>query len=188
MFCGRPAASSEEEDNRHSATNTCTHSPLQRTTLKLIDYEYAGFNPRVMDIANTFCEHADMNNLRANFDTEYPSPAAQDEFLRAYLEQSSLSSSCVGDTSTTTEETVSVSSSSSLPNVWKTLSTDDQAIVLTTLRQLIGEYTLVSHVQRAIWSMVKHYASSQSSSSFDYLAYAHHRLHGYHWSKQQFWA
>ena len=52
--------------------------------LKLIDYEYAGWNARAADIANTFCEHCDMNNLRANYTTQYPSPSQQDTFLQAY--------------------------------------------------------------------------------------------------------
>ena len=53
---------------------------------KLIDYEYAGFNPRAADIANTFNEYCDMNHLRANYETQYPNDNQQDQFLNAYLE------------------------------------------------------------------------------------------------------
>ena len=53
--------------------------------IKLIDYEYAGWNPRVLDLANTFLEYCDMNNLNADYVTQYPSENQQDEFLRAYM-------------------------------------------------------------------------------------------------------
>ena len=53
--------------------------------IKLIDYEYAAWNPRAADIANTFCEYCDMNRLKANYQTQYPSPQQQDEFIHAYL-------------------------------------------------------------------------------------------------------
>lgn len=53
--------------------------------LKLIDFEYAGRNPRAVDIANTFCEFCDMNNLKADWEKEYPETETQNRFLRAYL-------------------------------------------------------------------------------------------------------
>jgi thiamine kinase-like enzyme len=58
--------------------------------IKLIDYEYAGWNPRVLDLANTFLEYCNMNNLIANWETEYPSDQQQDEFLRAYCASSAI--------------------------------------------------------------------------------------------------
>jgi ethanolamine kinase len=53
--------------------------------LKLIDFEYSGMHPRAADIANTFCEYCDMNNLKGRWEEEYPTEAQQEEFLDAYL-------------------------------------------------------------------------------------------------------
>ena len=58
---------------------------LSDESLKLIDFEYAGYNARVADLANTFCEYCDMNNLQADYATQYPSSQEQDDFLWAYF-------------------------------------------------------------------------------------------------------
>lgn len=58
--------------------------------IQLIDFEYAGWNPRAADLANTFCEFCDMNNLKADYKREYPSEICQNIFLEAYLEGSFL--------------------------------------------------------------------------------------------------
>lgn len=55
--------------------------------IRLIDFEYAGWNPRAADIANTFCEHCEMNNICADFEEEFPSENVQNNFLKAYLER-----------------------------------------------------------------------------------------------------
>jgi thiamine kinase-like enzyme len=54
-------------------------------TLRIIDYEYAGMHPRAVDIANTWLEYCDMNNLKANYRGDYPSEDQQNDFLREYL-------------------------------------------------------------------------------------------------------
>ncbi len=56
-------------------------------SIRLIDFEYAGWNPRAADIANTFCEHCDMSSIRADYEKEYPSETVQNNFLKAYLER-----------------------------------------------------------------------------------------------------
>ena len=56
--------------------------------IKVIDFEYAGFNPRAMDMANTFCEHCDMNNIQADYPKEYPSDAVQNQFVQSYIRNS----------------------------------------------------------------------------------------------------
>lgn len=64
--------------------DTSSHLPGR---IRLIDFEYAGWNPRAADIANTFCEHCDMNNICADFEQEFPSETVQNNFLKAYLER-----------------------------------------------------------------------------------------------------
>ena len=158
------------------------------TNIRVIDYEYAGLNPRAADLANTFCEFCNMNEIAAVWDEEYPAEAIQDQFLRAYLLEKEESSS---------------SNSSPHPDF------------LAALRQEIGRYTLLSHLTWAVWSLIQ--AANRSSSispqqepkaeddneddaadtnndesavleeSFDYEAYARHRMDGYRYFKRRFW-
>jgi thiamine kinase-like enzyme len=95
--------------------------------IKLIDYEYAGWNPRVLDLSNTFLEYCDMNNLRANWETEYPSDQQQDEFLRSYLNN-------VEDSPQ--HHTFILNS-------------------LDSVRNEIGKHTLISHLHWTIWSILQ---------------------------------
>jgi thiamine kinase-like enzyme len=53
--------------------------------LRVIDYEYAGMYPRAVDISNTWLEYCDMNNIKADYEKEYPTVEQQNEFLRVYL-------------------------------------------------------------------------------------------------------
>lgn len=125
--------------------------------LKIIDFEYAGWNPRAVDISNTFCEFCDMINLQA---FSYPSDKVQDVFLRSYL--------------------TGLESSSPLEG----LTDDEQSLFITALMHEIGRFTLVSHLQWSVWSLVQH---RLSSIDFDYVAYAEYRMLGYRYCKQKFY-
>lgn len=130
--------------------------------LRLIDYEYASFSPRGCDIANTFLEHCDMNNCRANYAEEYPSMEHQATFLGAYLH--------------------AVSSSSNQGSL--VVPPRSMNFSLDQLMREIGRYTVISHMQWTIWSLVQHF---QSEQEFDYIRYAKHRLEGYYFHRQLFW-
>ena len=130
--------------------------------IRFIDFEYAGWNPRAADIANTFCEHCDMNNIRANYEEEYPNEGTQNMFLRSYLDEAN-------------------------PSFWKTASnpkSDEEEVILTTLRNEIGRFTLLSHLGWSIWSVLK--SKESSAIDFDYMVYARHRMDGYNFSKEKF--
>jgi len=133
--------------------------------LRLIDYEYAGFNPRALDIANTFCEHCDMNNIKADYRKEYPTTDVQNAFLVAYLQ--------------------SVDLSSSMKSIL--LINDARDEVLRTMRDIVGRYTLVSHLGWAIWSVVQNQLPSDANIDFDYVAYARHRIVGYRIFQQKYY-
>lgn len=148
----RPASTS-------TTSTTTTPQPDDIFLLKLIDFEYAGWNARATDIANTFCEYCDMNNLKAVYETEYPSVAAQCAFLQSYL------------------DTVE-------PSPVKHMTAAERETFVKTLMHEIGRYTLVSHLGWAIWSLVQH---RLSSIDFDYIAYAQHRMVGYRYFKQRYW-
>ena len=144
-------------------TNTATNSSSSNN-IKVIDFEYAGFNPRAIDIANTFCEHCDMNNMKADYEHEYPSDQVQNDFLQTYIHS--------------TLQQVAPSEQHALLSSYV-----DDPTFLTAARQEIGRYTLVSHMGWAIWSIVQ---SSMSEIEFDYVAYARHRLDGFDHMKKRY--
>ena len=129
-------------------------------SIRLIDFEYAGWNPRVADLANTFCEHCDMNNICADYEAEYPSEAVQDAFLNAYLQQSEAD--------------------------LEAYSNEERKEILQTLRSEIGRFTLLSHLGWAAWSVVM--LMEGSAIDFDYMAYAKHRMDGYEFGKKRFFS
>ena len=132
--------------------------------IRLIDFEYAGWNPRAADIANTFCEHCDMNNIRADYEKEYPSVEAQNEYFRSYLEESADPSSPIIEFDRDEPEA--------------------EAAFYATLRAEVGRFTLLSHLMWAIWSLIM--SKKQSNIDFDYVEYAHHRMDGYDLFKKKF--
>jgi ethanolamine kinase len=94
--------------------------------MKLIDYEYASWNPRAADIANTWCEYCDMNNLKANYQQEYPSEQAQEEFLKQYLKH-------MGDE----------------------YYFDKVEDCYPILRLEVNKHALISHLMWTVWSLVQ---------------------------------
>ena len=129
--------------------------------IRLIDFEYAGRNPRAADIANTFCEHCDMINLKAEYREQYPSAVKQNSFLRRYVREANLS----------LEQELDSSEGS-----WDEF--------LTAMREEVGKHTLISHLGWAIWSVAQ---SRFSGIEFDYLAYAKLRMEGYWFFKRRHW-
>lgn len=137
----------------------------QDDTIKIIDFEYAGWNPRAADIANTFCEYCDMNNINANYEEEYPTRSQQNEYLTQYVQ--------VADPKLAKELDDGEASAAWVP-------------FLDQLRLEIGRFSLLSHLGWAVWSVVKANEESSSSIDFDYIHYARHRMEGYNFAKQKF--
>jgi thiamine kinase-like enzyme len=133
----------------------------EKDDIRVIDFEYAAWNPRAVDIANTFCEYCDMNNICADFENEYPSDAQQNAFLIPYIRQAQ-------------------------PSLAEQMDQDEiwAAAFLATIRQEIGRFSLVSHLNWATWSVIK--SKEDSGINFDYIKYAHHRMDGYQFAKKKF--
>jgi|NOAtaT_6_FD_contig_41_6633446_length_1606_multi_9_in_0_out_0_1 thiamine kinase-like enzyme len=128
--------------------------------IKLIDFEYAGYNPRAADIANTFCEHCDMNNLRAKFIEQYPTEKQQDAFLRVYI--------CEVD--------------KALPALLDKLNGWEE--FMAELRDEVWRHALISHLGWAVWAIIQ---SLTSPIEFDYVQYAVQRMEGYDYFKKKLW-
>jgi len=145
--------------------------------LKLIDFEYSGWNPIAADIANTFCEYCEMSNLCADYEREYPTLAQQDVFFWNYLLQ---------------YDPIRVKQFSSYPRrIKQSLDyvivddyDDEWKLFLTTCSNEVGRFSLLSHLGWAIWSIVK--AQEEDGVDFDYMVYARHRMDGYTWAKNNF--
>jgi thiamine kinase-like enzyme len=140
--CHNPGAQGDSSDRSLS-------TPPHR--LKLIDYEYAGFNARVLDLGNTWCEYMDMNpstirDLSMEWECGYPTPEQQVAFLAAYLEQTDMG---------------------------EAVADDD---FLSHLQRLVNEHSLISHLLWATWSCLQRHLSP---IEFDYLQYAENRMQTY---------
>lgn len=149
--------------------------------IRLIDFEYAGWNPRASDIANTFCEYCDMNNFAADYEQQFPSVNDQNSYLKAYVQRADPS--FADELSAAGEE------------AWEQC--------LTVLRNEVGRFTLLSHLGWAVWAVLKHNEQGNISESeddddddddnsknndeaggeFDYLKYARLRMEGYEYSR-----
>lgn len=138
-------------------------------TIRLIDFEYAGHNPRACDLANTWCEYCDMNNLQADYEHEYPSQQQQERFLRAYLLAAASSSQEDATTTTTTDLS----------------REEEEEAFLEELRRDVNRHALVSHLGYAAWGVAQ---AHLSPIDYDYLAYARHRMDGYFTFKDRFMA
>ena len=119
-----------------------------------------------------------MNNLRADYEKEYPSSAQQDEFFWHYLLQSNPTRANQFSSSSRRQEGKNIVAT----------STDDSDIewrlFSATLQKEVGRFTLLSHLCWAIWSILK--AQEEAGVDFDYMVYARHRIDGYTWSKKKF--
>jgi hypothetical protein len=138
--------------------DSCTSST--GNVVRLIDFEYSGWNPRAADIANTFCEYCDMNNVCADYENEYPSEEEQNVFLRAYV----------------TRVQPSLAAELTVDGGWN--------VFLATLRAEVGRFTLLSHMGWTVWSVIK--SKESILKDFDYMAYARHRMDGYKLFKPKF--
>lgn len=127
--------------------------------IKLIDFEYAAYNPRAVDIANTFCEYCDMNNLRADFVKQYPTAEQQDSFLRVNV--------CEVD-----------------PKLARFLDLHGWEKFLKELREEVGRHSLISHLSWAVWAVIQ---SMKSPIDFDFVQYAVQRMEGYYIFRNKLW-
>jgi thiamine kinase-like enzyme len=146
--------------------------PDSTIRLRLIDFEYSGWNPVAADIANTFCEYCEMSNLRANYDQEYPTPQQQDEFFWHYCRQ------YIHNNHNDQEFKMFLQQVQNNKDDWKIFS--------QALQREVGRFSLLSHLGWAIWSLLK--ANEEDGVDFDYMYYARHRMEGYEWAKNKFFS
>jgi ethanolamine kinase len=167
-----------EDDSRNQSNKlTNNHPHGNHDCMRVIDYEYCGLNPRAADIANTFCEMCQMNEIKADWELEYPSQETQDELLRAYLRQLEHGGCSDGKEDGSNKDNSSANNFS-----------------LSDMRHEVGRYTLVSHLSWTVWALLyaaRHLSKcdihSEEEGCFNYLAYAQQRMDGYRYFRAHFW-
>jgi thiamine kinase-like enzyme len=157
------ATADDDHETKSSLANNNDGGDDDDDNLRLIDFEYSSLSPRAFDMANTFLEQAQANLLTANWATQYPTASDQRVFFHAYW-------------------------NALFPNYNNELPCDE---FFDELQCQVGSYTVVAHLQWAIWGVVKWGESADGTAAagidFDYLAYAQQRLAGYCYHKKQFW-
>eukprot|EP01083_Nonionella_stella_P015723 43989_1 len=150
------------------------HDHNNHDIIRLIDFEYAGMNARSIDIANTFLECCDMNNLKPDYEAEYPTCEEQNVFLETYVREYDPMLA---------KELDGIGGGSDGCN----LGSDEGALLwgefLSTARAEVGKATLVSHLGWACWSMVQ---LQESTIDFDFAKYAEIRWDGYNLFKTKY--
>jgi thiamine kinase-like enzyme len=121
--------------------------------LKFIDFEYAGYNPRALDVANTWCEHCEMTDMKPDYDAQYPSPDQQRFFVKCYL--------------------------SNLDPAGCEANKYDDAFVADFIRD-VDRHSLMSHYAWLLWSVKQ---AVEADIEWDYYRYIGIRAKGYFWMK-----
>lgn len=126
---------------------------LEKTNeLVIVDFEYAGYNPRGFDIANHFCEWTyDYHSEQpASMDTsQYPTYEEQIRFLNAYLETKSKNNN---------------------PDIL------DKAVTAECLQKEAAMWLMASHLSWGLWGLIQ---ASQSEIDFDYFLFSTQRLNAF---------
>jgi ethanolamine kinase len=142
--------------------STTSKNDRANKEIRLIDFEYAGMNPRAVDLGNTFAEFCDMNNLKPDYEREYPSEMCQNVFLLNYI--------CASD--------------DVLAEEIDEMTADGKELFLSIMRDVIGKHSLLSHLGWACWALIM---SKTSTIEFEYVAYAKIRMDGYRFFKSRHW-
>jgi thiamine kinase-like enzyme len=120
--------------------------------LVVVDFEYAGYNPRGYDIANHFCEWTyDYHSEQpAAMDiSQFPTYDEQIRFLKAYLETPSNHEN---------------------PDIL------DKLITPKSLQKEVSMWLLASHLNWGLWGLIQ---ASQSEIDFDYFLFSTQRLNAF---------
>lgn len=132
--------------------------------VRLIDYEYAGYNYAGFDVCNHWCEHAGFD---FDLDAGYPRPRAQAEWLAAYAQARGAPR-----------------------HLWDVASPESAAAAATAgaaldeMARVANGFAVASDLWWGLWSLVQ---ARHSPLDFDYLGYAAVRLGAVSRHRREFW-
>jgi len=120
--------------------------------IKLIDFEYSCFNPRAIDLGNTFCEMCECNDLKPDWNTQYPEGDEAKWIVEKYVDfQNPGMRAEMGEK-------------------WEEF--------IEGVRVEIDKHSLLSHFGWCFWSIIQ---DDVSVIDFDYMLYAKIRWGGAMW-------
>ncbi|KAI8064845.1 kinase-like domain-containing protein [Gilbertella persicaria] len=120
--------------------------------LVVVDFEYAGYNPRGFDLANHFCEwmydyHSD-EPASMQFD-KFPTYEEQIRFLTSYIQT---------------------------PSKFINPDINDQNITPESLQKEVSMWLMASHLSWGLWGLIQ---ANQSEIDFDYFLFSLQRLNAF---------
>mmetsp|Transcript_26760 Transcript_26760/g.40191 ORF Transcript_26760/g.40191 Transcript_26760/m.40191 type:complete len:620 (-) Transcript_26760:91-1950(-) len=173
------------------STSSSSDTGESAAIIRLIDFEYSSFNRRAVDIANTFLEHCDMNNLKPQYENEYPTDEQQHTFLMSYMRQ------CWSNNQLNRNDSSNCSNNHVETYLGDLFTCDDanddeylceiseeMETFINVVRNEVTKHTLFSHLEWSCWSIIQ---SMQSTIDFDYVKYAKLRMEGYFYFKGVAW-
>jgi len=120
--------------------------------IKLIDFEYSCFNPRSVDLGNTFCEMCECNDLKPDWDKEYPQGEEATWIVERYVDFQK-------------------------PGMREELGEGWDEFI-EGVRIEIDKHSLLSHYGWCFWSIIQ---DDVSHIDYDYMLYAKIRWGGSCW-------
>lgn len=160
------ASAEGEKESKEEETMSSQSFPAGDITL--IDFEYAGYNPRGWDLGNHFNEYAGFD---FNIARDFPNQQVRLAFLTNYVRAAAAAA-----TSTSNSDPL-------LSEVMHDGACMEAFVV--GLEDIVCKYCLASHLFWGVWATIQ---SVISNIEFDFAGYAQLRFDGYSFHKREFFA
>ena len=148
--------------------------PSPASDITLIDFEYAGYNPRGWDIGNHFNEYAGFD---FNIARDFPSQSVRRAFLTNYVHAAAAAATAASSAAAASF------SESLLSDVVR--DRESMEAFVAGLDDICCKYCLVSHLFWGVWATIQ---ATISHIEFDFAGYAQLRFDGYALHKRQFFS
>jgi ethanolamine kinase len=157
---------SEEGEKESDEEEKMSSQSSSSGDITLIDFEYAGYNPRGWDIGNHFNEYAGFD---FNITRDFPTQPVRRAFLTSYV---------LAAEAAATPETRQL-----LSEVVRDRESTEAFVA--GMDDITCKYCLVSHLFWGVWATIQ---SAISTIDFDFAGYAQLRFDGYSFHKREFFA
>eukprot|EP01041_Mallomonas_annulata_P003886 gene3886-7758_t len=150
--------------------------------ITIIDFEYSGYNPRALDLANHFCEYG---GFSCDYHNKFPSSVKRASFLSIYtshlLSHSSYDQNSSNSNNTEHSNGMADSSTTNADyERFQHLFESDHESFIRGFDCVVCKYVPTSHLFWFFWAILQ---AKHSAIDFDFLGYAELRLKGYYLHK-----
>jgi len=147
--------------------------------ISLIDYEYAGYDYRGYDIANHFCE---FGGFDFNIKEHFPKFETRAMFIYHYIcAVANRKDTSLLRLDSGTRAAISYISSLTIGNIF---NNEETLTFFLAVDSVIRPMCLLAHLYWGVWSIIQ--SRYSPVVDFEYLEYAHQRLNGYFYQKEEF--